>query len=334
MPPYVGLRPTVPVTAPGWRIEPPVSVPIASGASKAATAAAEPPPEPPGMRSRSQGLWVGPYAECSVEEPIANSSMLVLPRIGRPAARSRVATVASYGGTQPSRIFEPTVVVRPLVAITSFTAIGTPSSGEATSPAARRASDARAAASAPSLSTWRNACTAPSTAAIRSRCAMVRSTDVVSPASSIPASTEASMRVRSVMGGLRGGVSVASSFVGRSLFVSEDPGDREALLLHPGRAAERLLRREARGHRVVAEHVAQRQRVGRRRHVLDAGLADGRDRLQDHRELRCEVVELGVVEVDPGEVGQVGHLGTTDLWHAETPARTGCLILGALARPA
>ena len=29
--------------------------------------------------------WVPPYAECSVEEPIANSSMLVLPRIGRPA---------------------------------------------------------------------------------------------------------------------------------------------------------------------------------------------------------------------------------------------------------
>ena len=27
-PPYVGLTPTVPVTAAGWRIEPPVSVPI------------------------------------------------------------------------------------------------------------------------------------------------------------------------------------------------------------------------------------------------------------------------------------------------------------------
>lgn len=30
--PYVGLTPTVPVTAAGWRMEPPVSVPIASGA--------------------------------------------------------------------------------------------------------------------------------------------------------------------------------------------------------------------------------------------------------------------------------------------------------------
>ena len=33
----------MPVSAAGWRIEPPVSVPIASGAWNAATAAAEPP---------------------------------------------------------------------------------------------------------------------------------------------------------------------------------------------------------------------------------------------------------------------------------------------------
>jgi hypothetical protein len=52
----VGFAPTVPVTEPGWRIEPPVSVPIASGASYAASAADEPPPEPPGMRDRSHGL--------------------------------------------------------------------------------------------------------------------------------------------------------------------------------------------------------------------------------------------------------------------------------------
>src|SRR3954452_9480115 len=112
--------PTVPVTAPGWRIAPPVSVPMASGASKAATAAAEPPPEPPGMRVVSHGLWVGPYAECSVDEPIANSSMLVLPRIGRPAALMRWVIVASYGGIQPSRIAEPHVVGRPIVATMSL----------------------------------------------------------------------------------------------------------------------------------------------------------------------------------------------------------------------
>ena len=70
-------------------------LPMASGAWKEATAAADPPPEPPGIRSRSQGLRVGPKAECSVEEPIANSSMLVLPRITIPASRRRRVTVAS-----------------------------------------------------------------------------------------------------------------------------------------------------------------------------------------------------------------------------------------------
>jgi hypothetical protein len=58
-------------------------------------AAAEPPPEPPGMRSSSHGLRVGPKYEVSVEDPIANSSMLVLPTMTRPAARSLATTVAS-----------------------------------------------------------------------------------------------------------------------------------------------------------------------------------------------------------------------------------------------
>src|SRR6478672_12489542 len=125
-PPYVGFTPTVPVTEAGCRIEPPVSVPMASGASKAANAAALPPPEPPGIRVVSHGLRVGPYAEFSVEEPIANSSRLVLPRIGMPAARSRAVTVASYGDVQPSRIFEPQVVGISVVVKTSFNASGTP----------------------------------------------------------------------------------------------------------------------------------------------------------------------------------------------------------------
>jgi len=50
----------MPVSAAGWRIEPPVSVPVAAGAMRAATAAAEPPEEPPGTRLVSQGLRTGP----------------------------------------------------------------------------------------------------------------------------------------------------------------------------------------------------------------------------------------------------------------------------------
>jgi len=72
-----------------------VSVPIASGASKAATAAADPPLEPPGVLVKSQGFWVVPYAEFSVEEPIANSSIFVLPRITTPASFNFATTVES-----------------------------------------------------------------------------------------------------------------------------------------------------------------------------------------------------------------------------------------------
>ena len=87
--------PTTPHRAAGWRIEPPVSEPRASGANPAATAAAEPPEEPPGTRSGSCGLRVAPKADVSVDEPMANSSMLVLPITTAPASARRVTTVAS-----------------------------------------------------------------------------------------------------------------------------------------------------------------------------------------------------------------------------------------------
>ena len=61
----------------------------------------------------SHGLRVGPYAEFSVDEPIANSSMFVLPRMTMSASSSLWVTVALYGGIQPCRIFEPQVVGAP-----------------------------------------------------------------------------------------------------------------------------------------------------------------------------------------------------------------------------
>ena len=84
----------MPQSEAGWRIEPPVSVPIAHGARPAATAAAEPPEEPPGTRPWSHGLRTAPKAEFSFDEPIANSSMLVLPSIGAPALASFSIAVA------------------------------------------------------------------------------------------------------------------------------------------------------------------------------------------------------------------------------------------------
>src|ERR1700679_2277766 len=98
--PYVGLRPTVPVTAAGCRIEPPVSVPVAARQRSPATAAAEPPDEPPGTRLEllflaRQGLKTGPAALVSFDEPMANSSMLVLPSITAPASQRFWVTVDS-----------------------------------------------------------------------------------------------------------------------------------------------------------------------------------------------------------------------------------------------
>ncbi len=75
-----------------------MSEPSAHGARPPATAAAEPPDEPPGTRSGSQGFLEGPKPEFSVDEPIANSSRFVLPRSGRPASFTRSATVESKTG--------------------------------------------------------------------------------------------------------------------------------------------------------------------------------------------------------------------------------------------
>ena len=75
-------------------MEPPVSEPRETVTSPAATAAAEPPEEPPGTRSVSHGLAVGWKAEDSVELPKANSSMLVLPTGVAPASSMRWTQVA------------------------------------------------------------------------------------------------------------------------------------------------------------------------------------------------------------------------------------------------
>jgi hypothetical protein len=72
-----------------------VSEPRAIVTIPALTAAAEPPEDPPGTRSRSHGLRVGPNAEFSVEEPNANSSMLSLPIGIAPAWIIRATAVQS-----------------------------------------------------------------------------------------------------------------------------------------------------------------------------------------------------------------------------------------------
>src|SRR6476646_9646868 len=141
----------MPTNAAGWRIEPPVSVPVAPGAIPAATAAADPPDDPPGVRPlllplRRHGLITGPQALVSLDEPIANSSMLSLPSIPAPALRRLPLTVLSYGGLNPLRMLLPAVVSTPSVANKSLMPSGMPASDPVTSPE----SAASAAASASS----------------------------------------------------------------------------------------------------------------------------------------------------------------------------------------
>src|SRR2546429_48182 len=59
--------PHTPVKDAGWRIDPPVSVPVAAGARRAATAAADPPELPPGTARSSQGFFTGPKCEFSFD---------------------------------------------------------------------------------------------------------------------------------------------------------------------------------------------------------------------------------------------------------------------------
>src|SRR5207248_6691463 len=114
------------------------------GERPAATATALPPLDPPGTRDVSWGLRVGPKAEFSVDEPMANSSRLVLPIGTAPAARRRDTTVASYGGRQPSRMRDEHVVAMPRVQRLSLSATGTPARGPGSAPAATRRSTSAA----------------------------------------------------------------------------------------------------------------------------------------------------------------------------------------------
>jgi hypothetical protein len=98
--PGVGLSPTIPQNEAGMRIEPPVSVPMASGTCPAATAAADPLDEPPGRTLGSRGLRTGPAAEMRPVAPKPSSWRLVLPTITAPASRSSVTRSASSVATR------------------------------------------------------------------------------------------------------------------------------------------------------------------------------------------------------------------------------------------
>src|SRR5579875_596858 len=101
--PSVGLSPAIPQAAAGQMIEPSVSVPTANGARRAATAAADPDEEPPGLRSSEWGLRVWPPAALQplderLPRKLAHSDRFVLPSTTAPASRSTRTRGESAGG--------------------------------------------------------------------------------------------------------------------------------------------------------------------------------------------------------------------------------------------
>ena len=82
------------------RMEPPPSVACAIGTMPDATAAAEPPLDPPALCARFHGLRVGPKRRGSVEAASPISGVLVLPKMTRPARLSRAVISLSWSTTK------------------------------------------------------------------------------------------------------------------------------------------------------------------------------------------------------------------------------------------
>src|SRR5579863_4587157 len=96
--PRDGFSPTTPQHADGIRIEPPPSLPSASGPIPEARAAAAPPLDPPAVCSRFQGLRAGGHSPPSVVGRPPNSGVVVLPSRIPPALRSLITYSLSTGG--------------------------------------------------------------------------------------------------------------------------------------------------------------------------------------------------------------------------------------------
>ena len=99
MRPWLGFSPTSPQADAGMRMLPPPSEALANGTIPAATAAAAPPLEPPGVRVGSHGLRVGPHAIGCVVGRLPISGLLVRPAITSPAALKRATSVVSVRST-------------------------------------------------------------------------------------------------------------------------------------------------------------------------------------------------------------------------------------------
>ena len=106
--------PTNPLNAAGMRVDPPPSLAVQNGTRPAATAAAEPPLDPPGVRSRFHGLRVVPHALVLVNAVTPNSGAAVFPT----GTKSNIAGLLGLKGL--ARLRRATAL--PMVAIAGINA--------------------------------------------------------------------------------------------------------------------------------------------------------------------------------------------------------------------
>src|SRR3954454_8667779 len=194
MRPRCGWSPTSPQHAAGIRVEPPPSLPWATGTRPAATAAPDPPLEPPGVRAGSHGLRV---VRCrgSLTGRIPYSGRFVVPTMTKPASLRRRTTLWSSEAMK-SRIRSHACVSRqPRIARLFLIAIGTPANGRGSSvPTPAACSIARS----PSMSMKAPSC--GSSASMRRTLVSTSSRALRSPRRTRPASSPAGRNMRSASG--------------------------------------------------------------------------------------------------------------------------------------
>src|SRR6185437_12388269 len=231
----------MPASEDGMRIEPPPSVPMASGPRPAATAALAPPLEPPGVRSRFHGLRVGPKSRLWVAPIQPIIGVLVLPSWIAPAASIRSTIGALSAGTLSAKSRVPNVVRTPRVITRSLVENGTPCSGPRRAPFLPTArSAARAAFMACSAVRVTKAFRRGLSRSMRASTAVMTSTGEILRRLMAGAISDAGIQQRSS----------AALAMGNPLTLPSPPGERD---VWSGAAQARIQR--------VAERVAQQVRA-------------------------------------------------------------------------
>ena len=116
-----------------------MSLPASRPVSPAASAAAAPPDEPPGVRAWFQGLTVFPYTGLTVSQSASSVGTFDLPKTFAPALRNRSTASAFEAARVLLYSARPQVVGKPARSKDSFTVIGRPASGPAFAPLRSRA---------------------------------------------------------------------------------------------------------------------------------------------------------------------------------------------------